>query len=151
MSEDTEKKTAEQEAVEQPQAEEVDEAQVQLTVVEGSGTGDASTGEASVRKARFAALEDSSVSAECASMDLLLDIQLEVSAELGRTSVPVRDVLSLGPGSIVSLSKTASEPVDVLVNGKLIARGEVVVVEENFGVRITEILGRPTTAAQASG
>lgn len=75
-----------------------------------------------------------------ASLDLLLDIPLEISVELGRMKMPVRDVVELGAGSIVEIDKAAGEPVDVLVNGRLVARGEVVVIEDNFGVRITEIL-----------
>lgn len=75
-----------------------------------------------------------------ASLELLLDIPLEISVELGRMKMPVRDVVELGAGSIVEIDKAAGEPVDVLVNGRLVARGEVVVIEDNFGVRITEIL-----------
>jgi flagellar motor switch protein FliN len=73
-------------------------------------------------------------------LELLLDIPLEISVELGRKKMLVRDVVELAVGSIIELDKTAGEPVDVLVNGKLVARGEVVVIEDNFGVRITEIL-----------
>jgi flagellar motor switch protein FliN/FliY len=86
---------------------------------------------------------------EQGSMDLLFDVQLNLSVELGRTSIPVRDVLQLGPGSIVELDKLAGEPVDILVNGKLIARGEVVVVDENFGVRVTEIASQCEKLSQA--
>jgi flagellar motor switch protein FliN/FliY len=71
---------------------------------------------------------------------LLLDIPLEVSVELGRVTMLIRELLEVGTGSIVELQKAAGEPVEVLVNGRLIARGEVVVVEDNFAVRITEIL-----------
>ncbi|HWD39823.1 MAG TPA: flagellar motor switch protein FliN [Fimbriimonas sp.] len=87
------------------------------------------------------------------SLDLLLDVPLEVSVELGRVKMLVRDVLDLGNGSILEIDKSAGEPVDVLVNGRLMARGEVVVIEDNFGVRITEIVnpnerfGRPGEAA----
>lgn len=73
-------------------------------------------------------------------LELLLDIPLEVSVELGRVRMVVKDVIELGSGSIVEIDKAAGEPVDVLVNGRLVARGEVVVIEDNFGVRITEIL-----------
>lgn len=76
------------------------------------------------------------------NLDLLLDVPLEITVELGRATKRVRDVLTLGPGSIVELSKLAGEPVDLLVNGKPIAKGEVVVIDENFAVRITEILSR---------
>ena len=74
------------------------------------------------------------------NLDLLLDIPLEVSVELGRVTMLIRELLEVGTGSIVELQKAAGEPVEVLVNGRLIARGEVVVVEDNFAVRITEIL-----------
>lgn len=73
-------------------------------------------------------------------LDLLLDIPLEISVELGRVKMLVKDVVELGTGSIVEIDKAAGEPVDVMVNGRLVARGEVVVIEDNFGVRITEIL-----------
>ena len=74
------------------------------------------------------------------ALDLLMDIPLEISVELGRVKMLVRDVVELGTGSIVEIDKAAGEPVDVMVNGKLVARGEVVVIEDNFGVRITEII-----------
>lgn len=73
-------------------------------------------------------------------IEILLDIPLELSVELGRVSLLVQDVVDLSAGSIVELERAAGEPVDVLVNGRLVARGEVVVIEDNFGVRITEIL-----------
>lgn len=73
-------------------------------------------------------------------LEILLDIPLEISVELGRVRMLVKDVVELGAGSIVEIEKAAGEPVDVMVNGRLVARGEVVVIEDNFGVRITEIL-----------
>ncbi len=73
-------------------------------------------------------------------LELLMDIPLEISVELGRVKMEVREVLGLSAGSIVEINKAAGEPVDVLVNGRPVARGEVVVIDENFGVRITEIL-----------
>lgn len=73
------------------------------------------------------------------SLGILLDIPLEISVELGRVKMVVRDILELGNGSIIEIDKAAGEPVDVMVNGRLVARGEVVVIEDNFGVRITEI------------
>jgi flagellar motor switch protein FliN/FliY len=73
-------------------------------------------------------------------LDLLMDIPLEISVELGRVKMLVRDVVELSTGSIVEIDKAAGEPVDVMVNGRLVARGEVVVIEDNFGVRVTEIL-----------
>jgi flagellar motor switch protein FliN/FliY len=72
-------------------------------------------------------------------ISLLLDVPLQVTVELGRTEMRIRNVLELVPGSIIELDKLAGEPVDVLVNGKQIARGEVVVIDEEFGVRITDV------------
>jgi len=69
-----------------------------------------------------------------------LDIPLRVTVELGRTRMAIRDILQLGQGSVVELSKFAGEPLEVLVNDKLIARGEVVVVNEKFGLRLTDII-----------
>ena len=74
------------------------------------------------------------------NIDLLLDVKMPVAIELGRTELPILEILTLGPGSVVELDKLAGEPVDLLVNGKIIARGEVVVVDENFGVRITMLM-----------
>lgn len=80
------------------------------------------------------------VGVEARNIDLLMDVTLQVTVELGRTRKQIRDVLSLGPGSVLELDKLAGEQVDVLVNGKLIAKGEVVVIDENYGVRITDIV-----------
>lgn len=77
------------------------------------------------------------------NLDLLLDIPLEIVVELGRTKKKISEVLELTSGSIVELDKMAGEPVDVYVNNKLIAKGEVVVIEEHFGVRIKEICQSP--------
>ena len=74
------------------------------------------------------------------NISLIKDVPLEVTVELGRTSKAISDILDFAPGTIVELDKIAGEPVDVLVNGKLVAKGEVVVIEENFGVRVTEIV-----------
>jgi flagellar motor switch protein FliN/FliY len=76
------------------------------------------------------------------SLDLVMDIPLRVTVELGATKLKIKDVLELGRGSVVELSRLAGEPVDLMVNGKLMAKGEVVVINENFGLRITEIVGR---------
>jgi flagellar motor switch protein FliN/FliY len=84
-------------------------------------------------------------------MEMLFGVNLEVTVEIGRTRLPIRDVLALTPGSIVELDKLAGEKVDVLVNGHLIATGEVVVVDENFGVRITEVSARARRLAMAEG
>lgn len=73
-------------------------------------------------------------------LDFLLDIPLEVSIELGRVKMAIRDLLQLGQGSIIELDKLAGEPLEILVNNKLLARGEVVVVNEKFGIRLTEVI-----------
>jgi flagellar motor switch protein FliN/FliY len=73
-------------------------------------------------------------------LDFILDLPLEVSVELGRTRMMINDLLQLGQGSIVELTKPAGEPMEILVNGKLFARGEAVVVSEKFGVRLTDII-----------
>jgi len=76
------------------------------------------------------------------NLNMLLDIPLQVTVELGRTKRTVKDILELGSGSIIELDKLAGEPVDILLNSQLIAQGEVVVIDENFGVRITEIVSQ---------
>ncbi len=73
-------------------------------------------------------------------LEMILDIPLKVSVELGRTKMLVNDLLQLGQGSVIELSKLAGEPLEVLVNEKLVARGEVVVVNEKFGIRLTDII-----------
>lgn len=76
------------------------------------------------------------------SLDLLRNVEMNVTAELGRTKMTVADLLSLTPGSVVELDRSAGTPIDILVNGTLIAKGEVVVIDEEFGVRISEIVDR---------
>ena len=73
------------------------------------------------------------------SLDLLLDIPMKVVVELGRTVLKIKDILELGPGSIIELDKLSGEPVDILVNGSLVAKGEVVVIDENFAIRISDV------------
>ena len=74
------------------------------------------------------------------NLDLILDIPLRVTVELGRTKMVVSELLNLGQGSVIELNKLAGEPMEVLVNDKLVARGEAVVVNEKFGVRLTDII-----------
>lgn len=74
------------------------------------------------------------------NIDLIKDVPLEVTVELGRTAKSISDILDFAPGTIIELDKIAGEPIDVLVNGKFVAKGEVVVIEESFGVRVTEII-----------
>jgi len=73
-------------------------------------------------------------------LELLHDVEMEITAELGRTRMSVRDLLAMAPGAVIELDRVAGGPTDLLVNGRLIARGEVVVIDENFGIRITEIV-----------
>ncbi|MBC7690443.1 MAG: flagellar motor switch protein FliN [Methylotenera sp.] len=74
------------------------------------------------------------------SLDFILDVPLKVTVELGRSKMAIREILQLAQGSVIELSKFAGEPLEVLVNDKLIARGEVVVVNEKFGIRLTDII-----------
>ena len=84
--------------------------------------------------------EESASTGETKSMDLILDIPLTVAVELGRSKMLINDLLQLGQGSVIELTKLVGEPLEVLVNQKLVARGEVVVVNEKFGVRLTDIV-----------
>ena len=77
---------------------------------------------------------------ENSNIKLLMDVNMELTVELGRTKKSIKDILGMGEGTVIELDKLAGEPVDVLVNGQLIAKGEVVVIDENFGVRVTEIV-----------
>ncbi|MBT8225272.1 MAG: flagellar motor switch protein FliN [Dactylosporangium sp.] len=86
------------------------------------------------------AADPAKVTGQRPGLDLLHDVEMEVTAELGRTKMPVRDLLSLLPGAVVELDRAAGGPVDLLVNGRMIAHGEVVVIDENYGIRITEII-----------
>ncbi|WEG14973.1 flagellar motor switch phosphatase FliY [Pullulanibacillus sp. KACC 23026] len=97
---------------------------------------------ANVQKVEYSTFTDTGAPTNAASgnLDLLYDIPLEITVELGRTELPIRKILELGPGAVIELDKLAGEPVDILANHKLIAKGEVVVIEENFGVRITDII-----------
>jgi len=96
-----------------------------------------------VQQAQFTEFTQPSLKqTEARNLNMLLDIPLQVTVELGRTKRSVKDVLELVSGSIIELDKLAGEPVDILVNSRLIAKGEVVVIDENFGVRITDILSK---------
>jgi flagellar motor switch protein FliN/FliY len=77
------------------------------------------------------------------NLDLLMTVPLKITAELGTCKMLVEDILKLGTGSIVELDRLAGGPVDLLVNDKLVARGEVIAIDDNFGVRITELIERP--------
>lgn len=94
----------------------------------------------SVQQANFQPLEEVAVNHTPHNIDLILDVPLEISVVLGRTKKSIKEVLNLGTGSLIELDKLAEEPVEILVNGKKVAYGEVVVVDENFGVRIVNIV-----------
>ena len=96
--------------------------------------------EKSVSNVEFQHLSEPSRIPVTKNIDMLLDVNLPIAIELGRTKMSISDILALGPGSIVELSKLAGEPVDLLVNQRVVAKGEVVVIDENFGVRITQLL-----------
>jgi flagellar motor switch protein FliN/FliY len=92
-----------------------------------------------VHPVEFATLERPGQVKPEVNLNVLMDVNLRISVEVGRTRMMVRDLLKLGPGSVIELDKLTNEPVDILVNDKPFARGEIVIVEDNFGVRITEI------------
>lgn len=89
---------------------------------------------------KFSELSEDKKSEGMRDIDFLLDVPLDVTVELGRSRMLIKDLLQLGQGSVVELEKLAGEPMEILVNNKLIARGEVVVVNEKFGVRLTDIV-----------
>ena len=95
-----------------------------------------------VQPHEFSDIQGGAPAAEPRKIDMLLDVPLHLTVELGRTKRLVKEILQLGPGSVLELDKLAGEAVDVLVNGRLLAKAEVVVIDENFGVRITEIVSR---------
>ena len=112
---------------------------------EGAGEGEGA-GETAVEEKEEVVDEEGSAetageeSGEPASLDLILDIPLAVTVELGRSKMLINDLLQLGQGSVIELTKLVGDPLEVLVNNKLVARGEVVVVNEKFGVRLTDIV-----------
>jgi flagellar motor switch protein FliN/FliY len=102
------------------------------------------TGEAAgdSTNARFDDLGDGIAGGDTNNLDFLLDIPLEVTVELGRTSMIINNLLQLSQGSVVELNKAAADPVEIYVNHKLLGKGEVIIVNERFGVRITEIISQ---------
>ncbi len=103
----------------------------------GMGMGQSSVG---IKGVNFPSLATAGAGPGQTNLNLLMDVQMALTVELGRTKMYIKDILGLGEGSIIELDKLAGEPVDLLVNGKLIAKGEVVVIDENFGVRVTDIV-----------
>ena len=103
----------------------------------------------SVQGVQYPSLIPGSGHPEQGNIGLLMDVTMEVTVELGRAKKQIKEILSMGEGTIIALDKLAGEPVDILVNHKLIAKGEVVVIDENFGVRVTEIVSNPDKAMEA--
>lgn len=98
-------------------------------------------GQQNVQGVQYPALNQVDLSGvDSRNIGLLMDVSMELTVELGRTKWQIKDILGIGEGTIIELDKLAGEPVDILVNKNLIARGEVVVIDENFGVRVTEIV-----------
>lgn len=93
-----------------------------------------------VQPVQFQSFDENRIILEKKNISLIMDVPLQVTVELGRTQKLIKDILEFGPGSIIELDKLAGEPVDILVNGKAIAKGEVVVIDESFGVRVTDII-----------
>jgi len=93
-----------------------------------------------VAPAQFAPLPQEQAGGQPRDIDIILDIPVEITVELGRTTMTIEDVMSVGPGSVIELDKLASEPIEIFVNDKLIASGEVVVVEDKLGVRIGSVV-----------
>ncbi len=93
-----------------------------------------------VQQAQFQNFDVGAVMQQKENIDLIMDVQLEVTVELGRTHKAIKDILEFAPGTIIELNKLSGEPIDVLVNGKIVAKGEVVVIDENFSIRVTEII-----------
>lgn len=101
-----------------------------------------------VQRAEFQPLPPKGGAVPGDNMQLLMDVTVPVTIELGSTKMSLRDVLELGPGSVVKLDRPLGDPVDILVNGERVGRGEVVVVDDQFGLRVTELL-RPNAKAKA--
>ena len=109
----------------------------------GGGVGKNSTGNTDYARAQFQELrsdQNTSGQSNDINMDVILDIPVTISMEIGRTMINIRHLLQLNQGSIVELDRLAGEPMDVLVNGTLIAHGEVVVVNDKFGIRLTDVI-----------
>lgn len=104
--------------------------------------GDAGAGDDGVQKAAMSSLQDEAAAQgdENVNLDVILDIPVTLAMEIGRTRISIRHLLQLNQGSVVELDRLAGEPLDVLVNGTLIAHGEVVVVNERFGIRLTDVI-----------
>jgi len=131
--------TAEEEA-EEPEPEAQPEPQAEAGGGAQAETGASGGEKKEVKSVEFPQFDASEGEEPVGNMNMLMDVPMEVSVELGRTNLQVKEILNLGAGSIIELERLAGEPVDLLVDGRLVARGEVVVIDENFGVRVTSIV-----------
>jgi len=102
--------------------------------------GDKENAEGEPTPAEFDELQNEAADGEGVNLDMILDIPVVISMEIGRTQISIRNLLKLNQGSVVELDRLAGEPLDVMVNGTLIAHGEVVVVNEKFGIRLTDVI-----------
>lgn len=119
---------------------EAEEAQENETALADTGALDDSSDAWSGGEGGAEALAPAGEEGGVVNIDMILDLPLQVVVELGRTKMLINDLLQIGQGSVIELNKQVGEPLDVLVNGKLVARGEVVVVREKFGIRITDVI-----------
>lgn len=110
---------------------------IQPLVAQAAG---AERGSVSVQPVKFSPISSTPSVSDKSNLNLLLDVPLQISVELGSTRMKIKEILDLGMGSVVELDRLAGEPVDILVNGKIFAKGEVVVIDENFGIKITDIV-----------
>lgn len=106
----------------------------------GMYQGNANSGNVNVQPVQFQNFDMSSVSQQKENIGIIRDVPLEITVELGRTKKLIKEILEFNPGTIIELDKLAGEPIDILVNGKFVAKGEVVVIDDNFGIRITDII-----------
>ncbi|AEE91380.1 Flagellar motor switch phosphatase FliY [Tepidanaerobacter acetatoxydans Re1] len=125
---------------EQTSVRNITEQEAVLTMPQKEPLKSAQNAEVTVKPVEFHTFKEEPTAAQSSSLNLILDVPLEVTVELGRTEKTIKEILEISSGTIIELDKMAGEPADILVNGKLVAKGEVVVIDENFGVRITEII-----------
>ena len=115
-------------------------AMAEQSEAEAAGAGADAAQDENYQKAAFQNLENSGAISPEANLDVILDIPVTMSMEIGRTEIPIHNLLQLNQGSVVELDRLAGEPMDVLINGTLIEHGEVVVVNEKFGIRLTDVI-----------
>ena len=111
------------------------------TVETSANAGEAGDAKVKVDRTQFSPISGADAGKNPRNINVLMDLELPIAVELGRVQMTVKDILELGPGSVVELNKFSGEPVDIFVNNRKVAEGEVVVVDQNFGVRITALVG----------